>query len=66
LTEAAPRVLDGTRTIAVVAGLVVGGCLTWNVSNVGAVADPLSDVTVLKRVSFVMKDGVVHKRQAAP
>jgi imidazolonepropionase-like amidohydrolase len=28
--------------------------------------DPLSDVTVLKRVSFVMKDGVVHKRQAAP
>jgi imidazolonepropionase-like amidohydrolase len=28
--------------------------------------DPLSDITVLKRVSFVMKDGVVHKRQAAP
>jgi predicted MFS family arabinose efflux permease len=26
----------------VVAGLVVGGCLTWNVSNVGAVADPLA------------------------
>jgi imidazolonepropionase-like amidohydrolase len=23
--------------------------------------DPLRDVTVLKRVSFVMKDGVVHK-----
>ena len=29
--------------IAVVAGLAVGGCLTWNVSNVGAVADPLAD-----------------------
>ncbi|HZN22576.1 MAG TPA: MFS transporter, partial [Gaiellaceae bacterium] len=43
MTEAAPRGLDGTRTIAVVAGLAVGGCLTWNVSNVGAVADPLSD-----------------------
>lgn len=43
MTEAAPRGLDGTRTIAIVAGLVVGGCLTWNVSNVGAVADPLSD-----------------------
>ncbi len=28
--------------------------------------DPLSDVTVLKRVSFVMKEGVVHQRQAAP
>ena len=28
--------------------------------------DPLNDITVLKRVSFVMKDGVVHKRQAAP
>ena len=27
----------------VVAGLAVGGCLTWNISNVGAVADPLSD-----------------------
>jgi MFS family permease len=25
------------------AGLAVGGCLTWNVSNVGAVADPLAD-----------------------
>jgi imidazolonepropionase-like amidohydrolase len=28
--------------------------------------DPLSDITVLKRVSFVMKDGIVHKRQAGP
>jgi len=27
----------------VVGGLAVGGCLTWNVSNVGAVADPLAD-----------------------
>ena len=26
----------------IVAGLAVGGCLTWNVSNVGAVADPLA------------------------
>lgn len=25
------------------AGLAVGGCLTWNVSNVGAVADPLAE-----------------------
>lgn len=25
------------------AGLAVGGCLTWNISNVGAVADPLAD-----------------------
>lgn len=29
--------------LAVVAGLVVGCFLTWNVSNVGAVADPLAD-----------------------
>ena len=28
---------------AVVAGLAVGGCLTWNVTNVGAVADPLAE-----------------------
>jgi MFS family permease len=31
------------RTSAVVAGLVVGCFLTWNVSNVGAAADPLAD-----------------------
>ena len=43
MTEVAPRGLDDARTMAVVAGLVVGGCLTWNVSNVGAVADPLSE-----------------------
>jgi MFS family permease len=29
---------------AIVAGLVVGCFLTWNVSNVGAVADPLAEV----------------------
>lgn len=35
-------------------------------ADVIAVAgDPLSDVTVLKRVSFVMKDGKVHKQQGA-
>jgi MFS family permease len=28
--------------LTLVAGLVVGACLTWNVSNVGAVADPLA------------------------
>jgi imidazolonepropionase-like amidohydrolase len=33
---------------------------------IAVAGDPLSDVTVLKRVSFVMKDGIVHKRQAAP
>ena len=31
------------RRVAVAAGLAVGGCLTWNVSNVGAVADPLGE-----------------------
>jgi imidazolonepropionase-like amidohydrolase len=31
---------------------------------IAVAGDPLSDVTVLKRVQFVMKDGVVHKRQA--
>ena len=33
---------------------------------IAVAGDPLSDVTVLKRVQFVMKDGVVHKRQVAP
>ena len=39
-----PRAVRAPRSsrLAVVAGLTVGGCLTWNVSNVGAVADPLS------------------------
>jgi MFS family permease len=32
----------GKSTITVSAGLAVGGCLTWNISNVGAVADPLA------------------------
>jgi MFS family permease len=43
LTAVGPGRPDRTRTAAVTAGLVVGGCLTWNVSNVGAVADPLSE-----------------------
>jgi MFS family permease len=43
LTVAGPRGLDSVRITAVVAGLAVGGCLTWNVSNVGAVADPLAE-----------------------
>jgi MFS family permease len=28
---------------SIVAGLAVGACLTWNVTNVGAVADPLAE-----------------------
>jgi predicted MFS family arabinose efflux permease len=42
LTGVRPRGSDPPRIVAVVAGLAVGGCLTWNVSNVGAVADPLA------------------------
>ncbi len=37
-----PHGSDPTRTTSIAAGLIVGGCLTWNVSNVGAVADPLA------------------------
>jgi imidazolonepropionase-like amidohydrolase len=33
---------------------------------IAVAGDPLSDVTLLKRVQFVMKDGIVHKRQAGP
>lgn len=29
--------------LAIAAGLVVGSCLTWNVANVGAAADPLAE-----------------------
>jgi imidazolonepropionase-like amidohydrolase len=28
--------------------------------------DPLADISVMKRVSFVMKDGVVYKLNGAP
>ena len=34
---------DSISVAGVAAGLAVGGCLTWNVSNVGAAADPLAD-----------------------
>ena len=36
------------------AGLAVGGCLTWNVSNVGAVADPLAEQYdgLVERIAF--------------
>ena len=43
MTGVRPHGSDPARTTAVVAGLAVGGCLTWNISNVGAVADPLAD-----------------------
>ena len=42
MTEVRPRGSGSSRKVAVAAGLAVGGCLTWNVSNVGAVADPLA------------------------
>jgi MFS family permease len=43
LSEPATGRRDQIRVTSVAAGLAVGGCLTWNVSNVGAVADPLSE-----------------------
>jgi MFS family permease len=43
LSGAGPHGSDPIRKAGVVAGLAVGGCLTWNVSNVGAVADPLAE-----------------------
>ncbi|MBM2821389.1 MAG: transporter [Thermoleophilia bacterium] len=42
MTGVRPHGSDPSRAVAITAGLAVGGCLTWNVSNVGAVADPLS------------------------
>lgn len=43
LSGAAARQSRPPRRAAVAAGLAVGCFLTWNVSNVGAVADPLAD-----------------------
>ena len=42
LVALGPAELRPHSRTAVVAGLVVGCFLTWNVTNVGAVADPLS------------------------
>lgn len=42
MTRVGPSGSDPSRRVAVTAGLAVGACLTWNVSNVGAVADPLA------------------------
>jgi MFS family permease len=43
LTQVRPTGSDSISVAGVAAGLAVGGCLTWNISNVGAVADPLSE-----------------------
>jgi len=43
VTPAARTPGRATRGTAVAAGLAIGCFLTWNVSNVGAVADPLAD-----------------------
>lgn len=43
MTGVRPDGSDRVQELPVVAGLAVGGCLTWNVTNVGAVADPLSE-----------------------
>jgi MFS family permease len=43
LTPVGPNGSDSISKAGVAAGLAVGGCLTWNVSNVGAVADPLAE-----------------------
>jgi MFS family permease len=42
LTQVRPTGSDSISYAGVAAGLAVGGCLTWNVSNVGAAADPLA------------------------
>src|SRR5262245_20692422 len=43
MTATSVALAPGHRhTRAVVAGLATGGLLTWNVSNVGAAADPLA------------------------
>ncbi|HYI74368.1 MAG TPA: MFS transporter [Gaiellaceae bacterium] len=43
MTAVRPNGSDPISKAGVAAGLAVGGCLTWNVSNVGAVADPLAE-----------------------
>ena len=43
MTRVRPAGPDSISVSGVAAGLAVGGCLTWNVSNVGAAADPLAD-----------------------
>jgi MFS family permease len=44
LTTAEPQAGSDSISLAgVAAGLAVGGCLTWNVSNVGAGTDPLAE-----------------------
>ena len=40
--------------LAVAAGLAVGCFLTWNVSNVGAVADPLADRLMIGTAAILM------------
>ena len=66
MSRARPTGSDSISVAGVVAGLAVGGCLTWNISNVGAVADPLAthygvsvaEVGLLTAALFVTHLGV--------
>ena len=56
-SHAAPMLRLGDR------GRIAAGLLA---DIVGVPGDPLSDITVTERVSFVMKDGKIHKRDGKP
>jgi imidazolonepropionase-like amidohydrolase len=69
MTEAGMPAMDAIRAATIVPARYLGIDDRLGSVERGKVADivavpgnPLDDVTVLERVSFVMKDGVIHKR----
>jgi imidazolonepropionase-like amidohydrolase len=63
-----------SQTVLVRAGLIVGAAVLGAANDLGALApnrladiigvrgNPLADISSLRSVSFVMKDGRVHRR----
>lgn len=69
MAEAGMPVMEAIRSATIVAAEFLGAADRLGSVEPGKLADlvavpgdPLEDVTVLQRVSFVMKDGVIHKR----
>ena len=69
MVEAGMPVMDAIRSATIVPARSLeidarlGSLAAGKVADIGgAPGDPLADVRVLERVSFVMKDGVIYRR----
>jgi len=61
-TMLASRIDDDARTLRARGSLRIIGLIV----TIAGAADPIADISVMKRVSFVMKDGIVYKLNSTP